>query len=67
MRNGKMGGTGSGWQGERKTTVEEGLILDIKDLDAMGALVPRSRKGSLSWRSAAENNRHRGIQLDNLF
>ena len=49
-----MGGRGSGWQRERKTTVEEGLVLDVKDLVAMGALVPRWREGSLSWRSGAE-------------
>jgi hypothetical protein len=49
-----MGGRGSGWQRERKTTVEEGLVLDIKDLVAMGALVPGWREGSLSWRSGTE-------------
>jgi hypothetical protein len=49
-----MGGRGSGWQRERKTTVEEGLVLDVKDLVAMGAIVPRWREGSLSWRSGAE-------------
>jgi len=49
-----MGGLGSGWQRERKTTVEEGLILDIKDLVAKGALVPGWRTGSLSWPTGAE-------------
>jgi hypothetical protein len=49
-----MGGTGSGWQRERKTTVEEGLILDIKDLVAKGALVPGWRKGTLSWPTGPE-------------
>jgi hypothetical protein len=45
-----MGGRGSGWQRERKTTVEEGLILDIKVLVAKGALVPGAyRRGSLTW------------------
>jgi hypothetical protein len=44
-----MGGRGSGWQGERKTTVEAGLILDIKKLVAIGALVPGAyRRGSLT-------------------
>ena len=44
-----MGGRGSGWQGERKTTVEEGLTLDIKVLVAMGALVHGAyRRGSLT-------------------
>jgi hypothetical protein len=49
-----MGGRGSGWQGERKTTVEEGLVLDIKELVAKGALVPGWHEGSFSWRSGAE-------------
>jgi len=45
-----MGGMGSGWQGQRKTTVEEGLVLDIKDLVAKGALIPGAyRRGSLTW------------------
>ena len=47
-----MGGRGSGWQGERKTTVEEGLTLDVKALVAIGALVPGAyRRGSLTCRS----------------
>jgi len=46
-----MGGQGSGWQRERKTTVDEGLILDIKDLVAIGALNPGCRNGMLRWRS----------------
>jgi hypothetical protein len=46
----QMGGRGSGWRGERKTTVEEGLVLNIKGLVAMGALVPGAyRRGSLTW------------------
>jgi hypothetical protein len=45
-----MGGTGSGGRRERKTTVEESLILDIKDLVAKGALVPGAyHRGSLAW------------------
>jgi hypothetical protein len=44
-----MGGRGSGWQGGRKTTVEEGLVLDVKVFVAMGALVPGAyRRGSLT-------------------
>jgi hypothetical protein len=49
-----MGGRGSGWQGGRKTTVEEGLTLAVKDFVAIGALVPAWREGSLLWRSGAE-------------
>jgi hypothetical protein len=49
-----MGGRGSGWQRQRKTTVEEGLTLAVKDLVAIGALVPAWREGSLLWRSGAE-------------
>jgi hypothetical protein len=47
-----MGGRGSGgWARERKTTVEVGLILDIKKLVAMRALVPGAyRRGSLTCR-----------------
>ena len=45
-----MGGQGSGWQRERKTTVDEGLILTIKDLAANGALNPGCPKGTLRWR-----------------
>jgi hypothetical protein len=45
-----MGGRGSGWQRERKTTVEEGLTLTVKHLVAMGAFVPGTyRRGSLTW------------------
>jgi hypothetical protein len=46
-----MGGQGSGWQRGRKTTIDEGLTLDIKDLAANGALNPGWRKGELLWRS----------------
>jgi hypothetical protein len=49
-----MGGQGSGWQGIRKWTVEDGLILGVKDLVAKGAAFPSWRKGSLAWRSGAE-------------
>jgi hypothetical protein len=45
----EMGGRGSGWQRQRKTTVEEGLVLDVKVLVAIGALVPGAyRRGSLT-------------------
>jgi hypothetical protein len=47
-----VGGHGSGWQGERKTTVEEGLVLDIKVLVAIGALVPgvaMLHRAALRW------------------
>jgi hypothetical protein len=45
-----MGGQGSGWQRGRKTTVDEGLILGIKDLAAIGVLNPGCPKGTLRWR-----------------
>jgi hypothetical protein len=48
-----MGGQGSGWQRTRKLTVEEGLILDVKDLVAKGVLDPGWRNGSLRWQSSA--------------
>jgi hypothetical protein len=44
-----MGGPGSGWQGAKRATVEQGLILSIKDLARVGALNPGWRDGSLCW------------------
>jgi hypothetical protein len=45
-----MGGQGSGWQRGRKTTVDEGLTLSIKDMAEIGALNPGCPKGTLRWR-----------------
>ncbi len=45
-----MGGYGSGWQGSRKTTVEECLTLSIKRLVDEGAIAPGcQRSGTWSW------------------
>ena len=50
-----MGGTGSGWQRTRKLTVEEGLTLAVKDLVAIGALVPGAyRRGLLTQCDGSE-------------
>ncbi len=45
-----MGGWGSGWQGVKKHTVEEGLILSVSDLSRLGAFVPRWKQNSFRWR-----------------
>ena len=50
-----MGGWCSGWQGIKKTTVEECLTLSAKDLTRFGAFEPGWRKGSYSWRTVAED------------
>lgn len=50
-----MGGSGSGWQGTKKITVEECLTLSAKDLYHFGAFEPGWRKGSYSWRSGEED------------
>ena len=48
-----MGGYGSGFQGTRKATVEDGLTLCISALLKKGALVPgRITSGSLMWSTA---------------
>ena len=45
-----MGASGSGCQAVKKHTVEEGLILSIRELNRIGALAPGWREGSLRWR-----------------
>jgi len=46
-----MGGSGSGWRGAKKATVEDGLILDIAALVRKQALVGGARtSGSWTWR-----------------
>lgn len=46
----KMGGHGSGWQGSKKTTVEDSLCLSIAALVKKKALVPGSwTRGSWQW------------------
>src|SRR5688572_24654036 len=45
-----MGGSGSGFQGARKTTVEDGLTLSISSMLKKRALVPGSMaSGSWHW------------------
>jgi hypothetical protein len=45
-----MGGHGSGFQGARKTTVEDGLTLSLSAMLEKGALVPGSTSsGSWHW------------------
>jgi len=46
-----MGGSGSGWQGSKKATVEDSLVLDMAALMRKPALVPDSwTSGSWGWR-----------------
>src|SRR5262249_15152516 len=42
-----MGGSGSGWRGPKKDTVEESLVISIKTLAQIGALNPGRRTGTL--------------------
>lgn len=45
-----MGGSGSGFQGSRKTAVEDGLTLSISNMMAKGALVPgQMTSGTWGW------------------
>jgi hypothetical protein len=45
-----MGGYGSGWQGSKKTTVEDSLCLSISSLVKKKALMPGSwTRGSWQW------------------
>src|SRR3954471_13293209 len=49
-----MGGPGSGWQGAKKTTVEDGLVLAISDLLRKKALIPGSwTRGTWGWQSGS--------------
>ena len=47
-----MGGYGSGFQGTRRATVEDGLTLCISALLKKGALPGRITSGSLMWSTA---------------
>lgn len=45
-----MGGSGSGFQGTRKTAVEDGLTLSISTMMSKGALVPgQMTSGTWGW------------------
>lgn len=45
-----MGGYGSGWEGSKKTTVEDSLTLDIKRLVEAQVIAPgRCRSGTWAW------------------
>ena len=57
-----MGGQGQRLAAKRKPTVEEGLILGVKDLVAIGALDPGWRKGSLRGNRVPKQS-HLAIQL----
>lgn len=45
-----MGGSGPGWRGSKKTTVEESLTLSIKQVMEAQVIVPGTwRSGILTW------------------
>ena len=54
-----MGGYGSGWQGPKRSTVEDSLVLSVSALRRAGALVPGKRMGGLwGWRYEGEARPH---------
>ena len=57
-----MGGYGSGWQGTKKTTVDESLVLSVSDLVRKGALATDTRTtGALGWTYRGEDKPHATI------
>ena len=54
-----MGGYGSGWQGPKRATVEDSLVLSVSALMRAGALVPGERMGGLwGWTYEGEDRPH---------
>lgn len=53
-----MGGYGSGWQGRKRATVEDSLVLSVSALRRAGALVPGERMGG-TWGWTYEGERDR--------
>jgi hypothetical protein len=57
-----LGGFGSGWQGPKKATVEESLVLTASTLVRRGALVPGARtSGWWGWTGEGEDEPHATI------
>jgi hypothetical protein len=57
-----MGGWGSGWQGPRKTTVEESLVLTASALARRKVLIHGARtSGSWGWTYEGEDKPHATI------
>ena len=60
-----MGGYGSGFQGCRKATVEDGLTLCVNDLVRKGAIIPGSvTRGGWRWSYAGRPLAHIGYETD---
>ena len=60
-----MGGYGSGWQGPKRATVEDSLVLSVSALTQAGALVPGERIGGLwGWRYEGEARPHAIVGYD---
>ena len=60
-----MGGYGSGFQGCRKATVEDGLTLCVNDLVRKGAIIPGSvTNGGWRWSYAGRPLAHIGYEAD---
>jgi len=57
-----MGGFGSGWQGPRKATIEESLVLTASTLVRRKSLVPGAHTfGSWGWTHEGEDEPHATI------
>jgi hypothetical protein len=66
-KNGSVGGFGSGWQGPRKATIEESLVLTASTLVRRKSLVPGAHTfGSWGWTHEGEDEPHAtiGYQAD---
>jgi hypothetical protein len=58
-----MGGSGSGWRGPKRDTVEESLVISIKMLAQIGALNPGTRTGTL--RCSGQPSIEYSVSMDN--
>ena len=57
-----MGGYGSGWQGRKKATVDESLVLSVNTLVRRKVLVPGARTaGWWGWTAEGEDEPHATI------
>ena len=60
-----MGGYGSGWQGRKRATVEDSLVLSVSALRRAGVLVPGERMGGLwGWTYEGEARPHAIVGYD---
>ena len=59
------GGYGSGWQGPKRATVEDSLVLSVSALTQAGALVPGERiGGTWGWTYEGEDRPHAIVRYD---